>query len=70
VGKLANRLIDDRALCRHEGGIHRRQRLGGLLNQAGLPRVVFVFTTDGERIVGIDILADTSRLAQMEVDVL
>jgi putative transposase len=29
---LGNRLIDGRALCRREGGIHRRQRLGGLLN--------------------------------------
>jgi transposase InsO family protein len=29
---LGNRLIDGRALSRREGGIHRRQRLGDLLN--------------------------------------
>jgi putative transposase len=29
---LWNQLIDGRALCRREGGIRRRQRLGGLLN--------------------------------------
>ncbi len=33
----------------------------------GTPRVVFAFTIVGERIVGIDMLADPDRVSQMEI---
>lgn len=35
----------------------------------GVPRVVFLFTTEGDRIVGMELVADPARLGAMEIAV-
>jgi len=36
--------------------------------QGGKPRVVFTFSIEGPRIVGIDLIADERRIADLDID--
>ncbi|HEY7394272.1 MAG TPA: sigma-70 family RNA polymerase sigma factor [Gemmatimonadaceae bacterium] len=44
--------------------------IGAVWAPGGRPRVVFAFRIDGDRIVGIDIIADAERLEQMELEII
>jgi RNA polymerase sigma-70 factor, ECF subfamily len=43
---------------------------GAVWAPGGKPRVVFAFTFDGGRIVGIDLLAEPERIAQLDLSIL
>jgi RNA polymerase sigma-70 factor (ECF subfamily) len=44
--------------------------IGAVWAPGGRPRVVFAFKIDGDKIVGIDIVADAERLEQMELEII
>jgi RNA polymerase sigma-70 factor (ECF subfamily) len=44
--------------------------VGAVWAPGGRPRVAFEFTIDGDRIVGIDIVADAERLEQANLEIL
>jgi hypothetical protein len=44
--------------------------VGLVWSQGGSPRVVFGFTIEDDRIVGIEMLADPERLQAMDVEAL
>jgi hypothetical protein len=43
---------------------------GAVWSMGGKPRVVFSFTIEGDRIVGIDLLADPEKLAGLDLAIL
>ena len=44
--------------------------IGAVCAPGGRPRVVFAFRIDGDKIVGIDIVADAERLEELDVEIL